>query len=52
MKTLTADVSGRVQGVGFRSFVEQAAARWGLTLGRRTSMMERFMLLRLVTSIS
>jgi len=30
MKTLTADVSGRVQGVGFRSFVEQAAARLGL----------------------
>ncbi|MCE5193751.1 MAG: acylphosphatase [Candidatus Cryosericum sp.] len=30
MKILTADVSGRVQGVGFRSFVERAAARLGL----------------------
>ncbi len=30
MKTLTADVSGIVQGVGFRYFVEQAAAGLGL----------------------
>lgn len=30
MKTLTADVSGMVQGVGFRYFVGQAAAGLGL----------------------